>query len=59
LLSYLTRLDRGLGLPGFTAEVLVREQFDVRPFQKYGIGIRKRSHQGEYEMLIMSEIFEV
>ena len=53
LLSCLTRLARGLGLPGFTAEVLVREQVDVRPSKFMGFESEKRSHKRVYEMLMM------
>ncbi len=42
LLSYLTRLARRRGLPGFAVEVSVREQVDVRPFSKIRDLNRKR-----------------
>jgi RimJ/RimL family protein N-acetyltransferase len=50
LLTYLTRLARGRGLLGFTAEVLVENEPMLNLFKKMGFDTEKRSEEGVYEM---------
>lgn len=50
LLTYLTRLARGRGLLGFTAEVLVENEPMLNLFKKMGFDTEKRSEDGVYEM---------
>jgi len=53
LLTYLTRLARGRGLLGFTAEVLVENKSMLNLFKKMGFDMEKRSEDGVYEMQMM------
>ena len=50
LLTYLTRLARGRGLLGFTAEVLVENEPMLNLFKKMGFDTEKKSEDGVYEM---------